>query len=73
MPIVTRKGQVTIPKEIRDKIGILPGSEVKFEIEGDKCILRKKIDKSPFDKWTGVLRKEKSSDEIVEDLRGEVE
>lgn len=27
---VTSKGQVTIPKEIRDKLGIGPGSEVEF-------------------------------------------
>ena len=27
---VTEKGQVTIPKPIRDKLGILPGSEVEF-------------------------------------------
>lgn len=27
---VTRKGQVTIPKHIRDKLGIAPGSEVEF-------------------------------------------
>jgi AbrB family looped-hinge helix DNA binding protein len=27
---VTTKGQVTIPKEIRDRLGIVPGSEVEF-------------------------------------------
>ncbi|MCI5074614.1 AbrB/MazE/SpoVT family DNA-binding domain-containing protein [Oricola sp.] len=30
---VTEKGQVTIPKAIRDKLGIVPGSEVDF-VEG---------------------------------------
>ena len=32
---VTQKGQVTIPKPIRDKLGIKPGSEVDFVDEGD--------------------------------------
>ncbi len=32
---VTQKGQVTIPKPIRDKLGIGPGSEVEFVDEGE--------------------------------------
>ena len=31
---VTTKGQVTIPQEIRDELGIQPGSEVEFQIDG---------------------------------------
>lgn len=31
---VTEKGQVTIPKPIRDKLGIAPGSEVEFVEDG---------------------------------------
>ena len=32
---VTDKGQVTVPKEIRDKTGIAPGSRLDFEIQDD--------------------------------------
>ncbi|GAB4360144.1 MAG: AbrB/MazE/SpoVT family DNA-binding domain-containing protein [Oricola sp.] len=32
---VTEKGQVTIPKAIREKLGIVPGSEVDFVEEGN--------------------------------------
>jgi antitoxin PrlF len=38
---VTEKGQVTIPKRIRDAAGILPGSEVAFSLEGGKIVIRK--------------------------------
>jgi AbrB family looped-hinge helix DNA binding protein len=31
---ITSKGQVTIPVEIREKAGLLPGTEVDFEIDG---------------------------------------
>jgi antitoxin PrlF len=31
---VTTKGQVTIPQEIRERLGIHPGTEVQFEVEG---------------------------------------
>jgi AbrB family looped-hinge helix DNA binding protein len=32
---ITAKGQVTIPVEIREKAGLLPGAEVDFELEGE--------------------------------------
>lgn len=32
---ITAKGQVTIPIEIREKLGLMPGSEVEFEIQGN--------------------------------------
>jgi len=73
MATVTQKGQVTIPKEIREKIGIFPGTQVKFEIEGDKCILKKKIEGSVFDRWVGYLKSKKSTDKIIEELRGKAE
>lgn len=31
---ITSKGQVTIPIEIREKLGLLPDTEVEFEIDG---------------------------------------
>lgn len=36
---VTEKGQVTIPKEIRDHLGIRPGSEVAFVRDANKVQL----------------------------------
>jgi AbrB family looped-hinge helix DNA binding protein len=36
---VTTKGQVTIPKEVREHLGIQPGSEVDFVISGDDVTL----------------------------------
>jgi len=32
---ITSKGQVTIPMDIREKLGLLPNTEVEFEIDGD--------------------------------------
>jgi AbrB family looped-hinge helix DNA binding protein len=32
---ITAKGQVTIPVEIREKAGLLPGAEVDFELDGE--------------------------------------
>lgn len=38
---ITSKGQVTIPQEIRERLGLLPYSEVEFEIDGDSVRIRK--------------------------------
>jgi AbrB family looped-hinge helix DNA binding protein len=32
---ITSKGQVTIPLDIRERLGLLPNTEVEFEIDGD--------------------------------------
>lgn len=37
---VTSKGQVTIPKRIRDELGIAPGSKVEFELAGSTARMR---------------------------------
>ena len=38
---ITSKGQVTIPIEIREKLGLLPETEVEFEIQGQGVRLTK--------------------------------
>lgn len=38
---ITSKGQVTIPKEIRDRLGLLPGTEVEFLEENGEARVRK--------------------------------
>ena len=38
---VTSKGQVTIPKEIRETLGVIEGDRLVFLVEGDRVVLRK--------------------------------
>ena len=37
---VTSKGQVTIPKRVRDALGITPGSQVEFDLAGGGASLK---------------------------------
>jgi len=37
---VGKKGQVTIPKEIRDRFGLKEGEKVIFEVKGDEIVMR---------------------------------
>jgi AbrB family looped-hinge helix DNA binding protein len=38
---ITSKGQVTIPVEIREHLGLLPNSEVEFEVDGNTVRIKK--------------------------------
>ncbi len=38
---ITSKGQVTIPQEIRNRLGLLPHTKVAFELAGDHARIRK--------------------------------
>ena len=38
---ITSKGQVTIPMEVREKAGLLPGTEVEFGVSRDRVFVRK--------------------------------
>ncbi|WP_336810723.1 AbrB/MazE/SpoVT family DNA-binding domain-containing protein [Bosea sp. MMO-172] len=72
---VTSKGQVTIPKAVRDRLGIKPGHAVDFRVEPDgKVVLLKvggKGSTDPFQKWVGIAGPGPSTDEIMEMSRGE--
>lgn len=39
---LTSKGQVTIPQDIREKLGLMPLTEVEFDIVGNSVRIRKK-------------------------------
>ncbi|MBE0478729.1 AbrB/MazE/SpoVT family DNA-binding domain-containing protein [Candidatus Aerophobetes bacterium] len=56
---VSFKGQVTIPKEVREKLGIAPGDFILFAQEGERVVL-KKARVSPeeeFNKLVSILDK----------------
>ena len=44
---ITSKGQVTIPVEIRERLGLLPDSEVEFVVEGNAVRIRKARGRQP--------------------------
>jgi len=50
---VSEKGQVTIPKAIRDRLGLKPGTIVEFRAEDGKLIGTKSVTEDVFRKWRG--------------------
>jgi antitoxin PrlF len=69
---VTSKGQITIPKEVREKLGVHPGEEVGFQEKEGMLVISKVVIQSPFDKWAGKLKhlKGQRSDNLVREARG---
>ena len=68
---MTSKGRVTVPAEIRKKIGLVPGTLVEFELREDGVLLRKSIeDVHPVDRVFGILKLDRSTDELIDEMRG---
>ena len=76
VPRVTTKGQVTIPKEIRDALGIEPGDEIVFEEDESGYRIQKKEPttaegEDPFEKYRGSAESDETMPERMRRLRGE--
>jgi antitoxin PrlF len=53
---ISSKGQVTVPLEIRKRLGVGAGDRIEFVIEGDQTLIRPSRDNpDPFEKQMGIL------------------
>jgi len=73
---ITSKGQVTIPIEIRERLGLLPNTEVRFEVDGNTVRLLRET-KAPsrgqklLERMRGRATTRMSTEEILALTRGE--
>jgi len=63
---VTRKYQVTIPEEVRNKIGVRIGDELLVREEGEKIVLERPID---LEKLAGSWSHIESTERFMEEVR----
>ena len=71
--VVAERGQVTIPKQLRDKLGIKPGAVLKFEMKESKMIISKEHADNPVAQVLGILKgktRYSSTDEYINEIRG---
>jgi len=72
---VTSKGQVTIPKPVRDLLGLAPGSRVAFELAADGRVVLVKANgtrpPSRFARLRGDAGEGLTTDQIMALSRGE--
>jgi AbrB family looped-hinge helix DNA binding protein len=73
---IGERGQVTIPKEIRERFGLGPGTEVEFRVVHGSIILKKVPKKLNLRRWKGRCKDRfaelgyTSVDRFMDDLRG---
>ncbi len=68
---IGERGQVTIPKNIRDKYGLMPYIEVEFVLEETGVLIKKKsLHTSPVEQVYGILKKRAHTDNYIEAIRG---
>jgi AbrB family looped-hinge helix DNA binding protein len=74
MTKMTTKGQVTIPKRLRDHLGLKPGSYIDFELTDDGRVFLKTHHEAPesrFARLRGSAKPGMTTDELMTLTRGE--
>jgi AbrB family looped-hinge helix DNA binding protein len=71
---ISSKGQVTVPVEVRHRLGLREGDRVEFVSEDGRTFLRPlRNDDNPFEAFIGALPAFKTKEEInawLRELRG---
>ncbi len=61
---ISSKGQITLPVEIRTRLGVKSGDQVEFHVEDGKTVLRPvRAAGNPFERWAGAFPAFKTSEE----------
>ena len=68
---VAERGQITLPKAVRDALGLTKGTTLKVELDGARIILRKNVDDA-ISRARGrfKLPEGTATDDVMRDLRG---
>ena len=69
--VVAERGQVTIPKALRDRMGIRPATVLNFSIRNGMLTAVKAVKEDPVSSVLGCLKTNRSSDQLISELRGE--
>ena len=69
---LTTKGQVTVPKDVRERLGLRPGDEIEFVEDRAGFRVQKRVLASPFKNYRGYLKElaGHDPDELLEQMRG---
>jgi AbrB family looped-hinge helix DNA binding protein len=67
---VAERGQVTIPKVLRERLGIRPGTVLEFNEEQGKLVAVKATAMDTIDQFYGKLGSGRRTDDVMRELRG---
>lgn len=68
---ITSKGQVTLPREIRKRLGVHDGDRIRFELEGGLVVLYPQRDTPSFESMIGLAKRPAGQDAqcLIDELR----
>ena len=68
---ISKRGQITIPKDLRDRFGMHPDAEVEITATEGGLLIRKRVrGQHPVDAIYGILDLGMSTDEYMSEIRG---
>jgi antitoxin PrlF len=70
---ISEKGQITVPKRLRDRLGIRPGDRLQFSEEHGRLVVSKTAEQDPVQAVYGILSLGESTDDALRALRGEAD
>jgi AbrB family looped-hinge helix DNA binding protein len=70
---ISEKGQITIPKAVRERLGLRAGQVLDVKAEGGSIVLTKRMSEDVFASVVGIIKLSGSTDEAIEELRGRAE
>jgi antitoxin PrlF len=70
---VSEKGQITIPKALRERLGIRAGEVLELSEDQGRLVARKTLAEDPVSAAYGIIDLAGTTDEFVDDLRGKAD
>jgi len=67
---ISSKGQVTVPKALRDRFGITPQPDLEFRVEGGKLVLAKLTPEAAVKAIRGIVKRLPVGSDVDDYLRG---
>jgi AbrB family looped-hinge helix DNA binding protein len=69
---MSSKGQITVPKAVREYFDLKAGDRVAFTLHEDGVLIQRYVGESPFAKWRGYLKdlKGEDVDRLIDEMRG---
>ncbi len=70
--IISEKGQVTIPKQLRNRLGLRTGAVLDFQEKNGQLVAQKVLQGDPFEAWRGLgsLPLGENGDDYLKQIRG---
>ena len=70
---LSERGQITVPKAIRENLGLSPGVQLELELVRGGFVARKKSVASPWRHLVGILNAPGETDRLIDSMRGPVD